>query len=100
MTAKRIQQRRSKGWRNPAGAVAVGRGTKWGTSLGGRCARHPPGGRRLLQRVDGWRAPRAAGVAARRCELARRIAATAGRDLMCWCKPEDLCHADILIELA
>lgn len=27
---KRIQRKRSKGWRMPAGAVYVGRGTKWG----------------------------------------------------------------------
>lgn len=30
MSPRRIQQRRTKGWRKPAGAVAVGRGTKWG----------------------------------------------------------------------
>lgn len=31
MTApKRIQQRRTKDWRKPDGAVAVGRGTRWG----------------------------------------------------------------------
>ena len=30
MSPKRIQQRRTKGWRKPQGAVAVGRGTKWG----------------------------------------------------------------------
>lgn len=28
-----------------------------------------------------------------RCELA-------GRDLACWCKPGDPCHADVLLELA
>lgn len=22
-----------------------------------------------------------------------------GRDLACWCKPDELCHADVLIEL-
>lgn len=26
----RVQQRRTRGWRKPEGAVAVGRGTKWG----------------------------------------------------------------------
>ncbi|WP_087483552.1 DUF4326 domain-containing protein [Brachybacterium massiliense] len=30
MSPQRIQQRRTKGWRKPEGAVAVGRGTKWG----------------------------------------------------------------------
>lgn len=30
MSPRRIQQRRTKGWRKPEGAVAVGRGTRWG----------------------------------------------------------------------
>lgn len=30
MTPKRIQRKRSKGWRMPEGAVYVGRPTKWG----------------------------------------------------------------------
>lgn len=29
-TPRRIQRRRTKGWRAPAGAVYVGRGTRWG----------------------------------------------------------------------
>ena len=39
MTApKRIQQRRTAGWRKPEGAVAVGRGTRWGNpyTVGGK----------------------------------------------------------------
>ena len=39
MTApKRIQRKRTKGWRMPEGAVYVGRGTKWGNPypVGGR----------------------------------------------------------------
>ena len=30
---KRIQRRRTKGWRMPEGAVYVGRGSKWGNPL-------------------------------------------------------------------
>ena len=30
---KRIQRRRTKGWRMPAGAIYVGRPTKWGNPV-------------------------------------------------------------------
>ncbi|GAA1714631.1 DUF4326 domain-containing protein [Brachybacterium phenoliresistens] len=30
MSPRRIQRRRTKGWRKPAGAVYVGRGSRWG----------------------------------------------------------------------
>jgi len=34
MNPQRIQRRRTKGWRMPAGAVYVGRGSKWGNPFG------------------------------------------------------------------
>ena len=35
MTPRRIQHRRTKGWRKPPGAVAVPRPARWGTPDGG-----------------------------------------------------------------
>jgi hypothetical protein len=29
-----------------------------------------------------------------------RLALLRGRDLMCWCKLGEVCHADVLLELA
>ena len=28
------------------------------------------------------------------------LAVLRGRDLACWCKPGDACHADVLLEVA
>lgn len=42
---KRIQRRRTKGWRMPEGAIYVGRGSKWGNPFG------PLRTRRALARV-------------------------------------------------
>lgn len=120
---QRIQQRRTKGWRKPEGAVAVGRGTKWGNPYA----------------VEEWGLDRAlllfrdlchgswspshvdsedAATHSRAYELGsaflRRLrehpleamrAELAGKDLMCWCPlPEpgqpDHCHAAVLLELA
>jgi hypothetical protein len=87
----RIQRRRTAGWRMPDSAVYVGRPTRWGNP-------YPH---------TGTPASRAAVVAAYRDLLdrdpdltaaARRL--LAGRDLACWCPPEQPCHADVLLELA
>jgi Domain of unknown function (DUF4326) len=88
----RIQLRRTKGWRKPEGAVVVARPSRWGNPF------------RIG--VDGDRAEcialyRAALLANRlsfTAEDARRD--LAGRDLACWCRDEDPCHADVLLEVA
>ena len=88
----RIQLRRTKGWRKPAAAVVVARPTRWSNP-------HRVGidGDRPWCidrfREDLWRGRLPVTVADVRRELT-------GRDLACWCRPEDLCHADVLLEVA
>jgi hypothetical protein len=53
--------------------------------------------------LEGKRLPHAApsrGLAAKRSEILRRMRALRGKNLACWCKPDETCHADILIEFA
>lgn len=84
---KRIQRKRTKGWRMPEGAVYVGRGSKWGNPyVVGTC---------LIPNAE-------VAVAAFRANLplgdfAKELR---GKDLACWCKPGAACHADVLLELA
>jgi hypothetical protein len=99
-TPVRIQRRRSKGWRMPEGAVYVGRPTKYG---------NPFDWRHGLNGCYGVTAKQAAveyykdfllngrGPAAATDE---EIAALKGKDLACWCKLSDPCHADVLLEIA
>lgn len=107
----RVQRRRTRGWRAPAGAVYVGRPTRWQNPL------------RIRRRGRAWIvSTRDGGIVAearsrleahatavalyrhllekhpRREEDVR--AALAGRDLMCWCPPDLPCHADVLLEIA
>ena len=88
---QRIQCKRTKGWRKPAGAVYVGRGpnSQWGNpykvNLYGR-ERAVALFRREVEAMP---------EAEREAWLAPLRQATA---LMCWCKPDELCHADVLIE--
>jgi hypothetical protein len=119
MTTRRIQRSRARGWRAPAGALYVGRGTRWGnpyqvarrgptlavlSPTGGIVHGHPvdaADARRIaVQWYRAWlSSPHHTGLReAVREELA-------GRDLMCWCPlpgpgQPDHCHAAVLLHLA
>jgi hypothetical protein len=94
----RIQRKRTAGWRKPAGAVYVGRGSKFGNPYNWQLG------------IEGDHDPRAAAVSLY-CDWLESgrgpsaptdadIAALRGKDLMCWCALNQKCHADILLELA
>lgn len=105
---RRIQRSRARGWRMPAGAVYVGRPTIWGNPF-------------VIGELDGgWSAPASAEAegpfhrvkdAADAVRLYRQhlmddptsgemLQALRGKDLVCWCPPDQPCHADVLLELA
>jgi hypothetical protein len=125
---RRIQRRRTKGWRAPADAVYVGRGSRWGNPCtqvrypaldGSEWEREGRLGKTSGQRhafvhpdksvtwhlvKDATREQAVAmyrGWLAQRQDLAERARQELkGRDLMCWCPPDQPCHADVLLELA
>jgi hypothetical protein len=81
---KRIQRKRTKGWRMPPDTIYVGRGSRWGNpfTLANSGNMHP--------------ALRFA------CEVAPLwdVSSLRGKDLACWCSLAAKCHADVLLELA
>jgi hypothetical protein len=96
-TPKRIQRKRTKGWRMPAGAIYVGRPTVYGNPyrVGPREATE---GRHRAIHLYRWslevlRRDASATYAARMDHLR-------GHDLACWCPLDQPCHADVLLELA
>ncbi|NVC23383.1 DUF4326 domain-containing protein [Kocuria salina] len=108
---KRIQRRRTKGWRMPENTVYVGRGSKWGNPhkvvRDGGFMWVEPGGSRVVCSTD-----REGNLRERRQEAAdlyRPIALRAddvqlaelrGKNLACWCPLDQPCHADVLLEIA
>ena len=110
---KRIQRRRTKGWRKPEGAVYVGRGTKWGNPWrvvklveGPWCIVEPDGRRiKFLNMEDAVRTavswfneaiPNGWEGVPDYDEIRSELA---GKDLMCWCPLGQPCHADVLLEI-
>lgn len=112
MSPRRIQQRRTKGWRKPEGAVSVARPSKRGNHY-----RIIPvgGGYAVKDRHDeSWGHYPTIREARSRAVQLFRVDVTdvdqgnisliqkelRGKDLMCWCPLDQPCHADVLLELA
>jgi len=118
---KRIQRKRTKGWKMPENAVYVGRPTKWENPiiLNGDCIyiniNHrrkycKPGAfytvgdiddvlhlyRLLMNHTNFWNKDLQY-WSDRMAKL--DLAELKGKDLACWCKLGDKCHADILMEI-
>jgi len=105
----RIQRQRSKGWKMPPGAIYVGRPTKWGNPFTLDVVRlqYPEMEERAVKFTAAmlfkrWLMGKMNVDAHRFAPPSREevVAALQGKDLVCWCKPEEPCHADVLIWFA
>ena len=92
---QRIQIKRTKGWRMPANTVKVARPTMYGNPH--RIGYCPMCGVTHTREecVAEFRALCNSDEARER--IRERLA---GKNLACWCKPGEPCHADVLLELA
>jgi hypothetical protein len=108
----RVQLQRTAGWRMPPNTVKCDRRTDWGNPY--RISRHESG--RWMVEGPGLTLPDYCGnregaqlkAVARfkayapadspLAEAARRL--LVGKNLACWCKPDQACHVDWLLELA
>ena len=91
---RRIQLRRTSGWRKPADAVVVSRPSRWGNPHPFREA--TPQERARV--VELYRHDLEAGRLSFTEDDVRRE--LAGFDLACWCPLDGPCHADVLLEVA
>jgi hypothetical protein len=116
---KRIQLSRARGWRLPEGAVVVSRPTYWGNpfKVKEKVKNDSPlwpyvkptlgadlPGFQITQasflRVEAVVAAYSAWIIEQPGLMVRLDDELAGRDLGCWCKLTEPCHADILLALA
>jgi hypothetical protein len=110
-TPKRIQLRRSKGWRMPANTVKVDRTTIFGNPFSVEQHGHS-GSVRMYQLWLEWKLPDGAFpdwamamLCTKRQMVMKALPRLQGKNLACWCAlPEagepDFCHAAVLLEIA
>ena len=113
-TPRRIQLRRTKGWRLPPNTVVVARPSKWGNPF--TTARAQEMGYARTGNVRGfvvevfrnwitpgpgsdrwWMGPESD---SRKAAMRAGLADLRGKNLACWCPLDQPCHADVLLELA
>lgn len=88
---KRIQRKRTKGWRMPEGAVYVGRPSRWGNPCGVKLWGKQDA-------VDEFKLALISGCLKITVDDVKRE--LRGKDLACWCPLDQPCHADVLLKLA
>ena len=93
MKPKRIQRKRTKGWRMPPNTVYVGRGSKWGNpyKIGDTFA----GTITTPELAKGYYKE----FVVHQSKLPD-ISELEGKNLACWCPIDKPCHADILLQIA
>ncbi len=94
---KRIQRKRTKGWRKPEGTIIVDRTSRWGNPYKTGDIRrgyvNPITTKEAVGLYRVW--------VERQIRLGRLdIETLRGKDLACWCALDAPCHADVLLKLA
>jgi hypothetical protein len=94
----RVQLSRRKGWRIPPDTVKVDRSTKWGNPF--NTVEYPtPADQVRRYRFSLVQAPRPH-PESHMGRILDGLPELRGKNLACWCKPGEPCHADVLLELA
>lgn len=86
---QRIQRKRVKGWKMPQSTLYVGRGSKWGNTY------HINSITTREQAIKGY-------IYSNDYPIQKDIIKKdlAGKNLACWCRLDQPCHADWLLKVA
>jgi hypothetical protein len=104
---KRIQRRRTKGWRMPEGAVSVTRPGEWGNPFtvkqcreAGYAVGDSEAAQICVDAFRAWMLGQKHWAHAIPMLEPPDITELRGKDLACFCALDQPCHADVLLELA
>jgi len=110
MKPKRIQRKRIKGWKMPPNTVYVGRPGKFGNPFSFQYWIDAAGYSKMAAKqtvVDNFRyclekdsEPNNDEGAKRMRIIKRDLHELGGKNLACWCRLDEPCHADVLLEFA
>jgi len=92
---QRIQLSRAKGWRLPENTVVVSRPSKWGNPFVVQFDPHPDYSPQTREEAVKLYAASINGL--KRLAIRRELR---GKNLACWCKADQACHADVLLKIA
>jgi len=101
MIPKRIQRKRTKGWKMPPNTVYVGRPTQWGNPY--RVAKTAPQVGEFetaSEAVAAYGAYIRANLACSTERFRLPITKLRGKNLACFCPLDQPCHADVLLQIA
>ena len=99
MMPKRIQRKRTKGWKMPKNTIYVGRPTIYANPFKiteDRDANDVVIAFNTWLTVDGCHA----NMESKKLAILNNLYRLKGKNLACWCPLNKRCHADILLELA
>ena len=107
----RIQLSRAKGWRMPENTVKVDRSTRWGNPftadelfiagpMGKRLKLQPGEPIGVAGAVMAFRTLTQTILKREPEKMRAMLDPLRGKNLACWCKPGEPCHADVLLALA
>ena len=100
---RRVQRKRSKGWKMPADTISVCRPGRWGNPFAiGESASKVPMPFRGRIAHDASEAVELYKAMLQQCGLPEgcELSELRGKNLTCWCKISAPCHVDVLLELA
>ena len=110
----RLQRRRTRGWRMPEGAVSVCRPGKFGNpftkeaAIESGYATEETWREFVVECFRDWIGPSQSGrdwwqgaeSDRRRKAIIEGLPELRGKNLVCWCSPDQPCHASVLLEIA
>lgn len=108
MKPQRIQRKRTKAWRMPPNTVYVGRPGPWGNPFNWQDEKTPHFGDSVAKglckiRYEDWLQGELTDVdhlEDRRQWILSHAHELRGKNLACWCRLDQCCHADVLMEMA
>jgi hypothetical protein len=87
---ERVQRKRTKGWKMPPDTIYVGRPTRWGNPYQTAAMTRDQAVRFFRVRWD-----RLSKTTSGKADLQL----LQGKNLACWCRLDQACHADVLLDL-
>ena len=97
---KRIPRKRTSGWKMPDNTIYVGKPSKFGNPFSAR----EIGNSRAVELFKNWLNGDLDNtypdLISRRRDLIKNLPKLKNKNLACWCKKSNACHADVLLNLA